>query len=202
MTHHPEHSSESAPIHLHVRAADNLRFIRETMEGASRFTGLSGKGYVLIGCSAFLAAWLAVSQTSLFAWLMIWFAEFVLAVVIGLGFTVRKTIDQGIPLWSRSARKLLLAFSPTMAVGGLLTVVLFPHGDAELIQGVWLSLYGASVVTGGLFSVRIVPVMGFAFMALGALALLWPASAGWMMLLGFGGVHLLFGTFIWRWHGG
>lgn len=187
---------------MHERAADNLRFIRETMEGASRFTGLSGKGYVLIGCSAFPAAWLAAIQANPFAWSTVWFMEFLLAVCIGLGFTARKTISQGIPLWSRSARKLLLAFSPTMAVGGLLTLVLFPQGDAELIQGVWLSLYGASVVTGGLFSVRIVPVMGFAFMALGALALLWPASAGWMMLLGFGGLHLLFGTLIWRWHGG
>lgn len=187
---------------LHERAADNLRFIRETMEGASGFTGLSGLGYVVIGGSAVVAGLLAMGQISALAWLTIWAAEFVFASVVGLWFVVRKTGCEETSLWSRSARKLVLAFTPPMAVGGLLTMVLFPRGDLALLQGVWLSLYGASVMTGGLFSIRIVPFMGLAFMVVGAVALLIPATAAWMMVLGFGGVHLTFGAFIWRKHGG
>ncbi|GGX62737.1 hypothetical protein [Saccharospirillum salsuginis] len=189
------------PTMLHERAADNLRYIRETMESTGRFTELSGLGYVLIGLSAVLA-WLAAVRFAQEAWLSVWMFEFAVATAIGLWFTARKAVGAGVTLWDRSARKLLLAFSPPMAAGGLFTVVLYPTGDVALIQGIWLSLYGVSVITGGLFSVGIVPVMGLGFMAAGAVALLWPATTGWMMLLGFGGLHGLFGVLIWRRYGG
>jgi len=201
MTDNEPSALSDEPTMLHERAADNLRYIRETMESTGRFTELSGLGYVLIGASA-VVAWLVAGRIASEAWLLVWMVEFALATVIGVWFTARKAVGAGVTLWGRSARKLLLAFSPPMAAGGLLTFVLYPTGDAALIQGIWLSLYGVSVITGGLFSVGIVPVMGLAFMATGAIALLWPATTEWMMLLGFGGLHGLFGVMIWRRYGG
>jgi hypothetical protein len=90
-----------------------------------------------------------------------------------------------------------------MMVGALFTLVCFEHGLLGLLPGVWMLLYGVGVVAAGTFSVRIVPVMGLAFMVVGTVALFAPAS--WTtacMAVGFGGLHLFFGALIARRHGG
>jgi len=77
------------PPELSLRAIDNLRFIRETMERATAFTAVPGRGMAAIGVTALLAALLAAQQRSWRDWLVIWFAEGVLALAIG-GWTMAR----------------------------------------------------------------------------------------------------------------
>jgi hypothetical protein len=72
-----------------------------------------------------------------------------------------------------------------------------------LMPGVWLLLSGVAVVTGGAFSVNVVPIMGLSFMALGTVALFGPAEwTNWFMAAGFGVLHIAFGIVIARRYGG
>jgi hypothetical protein len=67
----------------------------------------------------------------------------------------------------------------------------------------WLLMYGTAIVTGGAFSVRVVPVMGLCIMLLGAAALLAPAHWGdLLMAAGFGVVQIGFGIWIAQRFGG
>src|SRR5258705_9454737 len=70
------------PPTLHERAMDNLRYIRETMERATAFTGISGWGEVAIGGSALVASILAAYQSSFGAWLAIWMAEALISLLV------------------------------------------------------------------------------------------------------------------------
>jgi hypothetical protein len=193
---------KTGPDSLQQHAADNLRFIRATMESATAFTGVSGKGYVLAGISAVFASWLAARQAEPATWLGVWMLDMVLAGCVALVLTAQKTERQGKSLWSANGRKLLLAFIPAMAVGGVLTLTFYLRNDLSLLPGIWLSIYGAAVTTAGAHSVRIVPVMGIAFMVLGAMVLLLPLPPDLMLGAGLGGLHIVFGLLLWRNHGG
>jgi hypothetical protein len=190
-------------VPLHDRAMDNLRYIRETMERATPFTGISGRGEIAIGITALLASVLAARQSTFNSWLSIWLAEGLISVLIAGWSMDRKARAVQMPLVSGPGRKAVFSLSPPLIAGALLTIVLVRAGLTNAIPGVWLLLYGTGVITGGMFSVRAVPAMGLCFMALGALALFSPPTfANWFMAVGFGGLHVLFGAIIVRKYGG
>ena len=193
----------SKPPALHDRAMDNLRYIRETMERATPFTGISGWGEIAIGSTAFIACFIAAQQTTFRAWLAVWVAEGLISVLIAGWSMDRKARTVHLPLVSGPGRKVVFSLAPPLIAGALLTLVLARAGAASAIPGTWLLLYGTGVITGGMFSVRAVPAMGLCFMLLGAATLFTdPAYANWFMAAGFGGLHVLFGAIIVRKYGG
>ena len=193
----------SEPVALGDRAMEDLRFIRRTMERGAAFTAVPGWGGVGMGLTALAAAALASGQPTAEGWVLVWIFEALLAVAIGAVAIHRKARRADLPVLSGVGRKFLLSFLPPALAGMVLTVALWQAGADSLLPGAWLLLYGASVVAAGTYSVRIVPVMGACFMVLGVFALLaMPAAGDLSMAVGFGGLHILFGTTIARRHGG
>jgi len=199
----PLHSPPRAPIPIDARAADHLRYIRETMERAAEFTAVPGWGGVAMGVTALMAAWAASRQTTPRAWLAVWLIEAFVAVAIAAPAAATKAHRANSRLFSGPGRKFVLSFAPPIVVGGLLTFALYQAGILAALPGVWLLLYGTAIVTGGAFSVRVVPVMGLCLMLLGAAALLAPPVWGdAFMAAGFGVVQIGFGWWIARHFGG
>jgi len=188
---------------LPAGAIDDLRFIRETMERSRSFTAVPGWGQVATGIVALVAAYAAQHQTSPAGWVNVWLAAAVIAVAIALPAIWIKAQRHGLPLTSGPGKKFAISFLPPFAAGALLTAVLYRTDVTSVLPGMWLLLYGAGVITGGTFSVAIVPVMGGCFMFAGVLALLAPAAWGNLLLAaGFGGLHIVFGILIARRYGG
>lgn len=191
------------PVRIRQKAIDNLRYIRETMERASSFTAVPGWGGVAMGASALAAALLSTFARSSDEWLGIWLAEAFVGLSIGVWSISRKARRSGIPLFAGPARRFLLTLSPPLVAGAFATIALQRAGSVEILPGLWLLFYGTAVMTGGAFAVRIVPVMGLAFMLLGAICLFSPVSWGTAFLAaGFGGLQIAFGVLIARRHGG
>lgn len=196
-----EESNE--PEKLSDRAIDNLRFIRETIERSTSFTAVPGYGGMLMGVTAVVAAYIANGQVYLRDSLIVWLTEAGLAFAIGLLAMWQKSKIAGTPLFSAPAKKFAFGFTPPLFAGIAITLGLWKFEHYEMMAPVWMLCYGASVVTGGAFSVRIVPVMGWIFMGMGAAAFLLPASYGNILMgASFGLLHIVFGAIIAQRYGG
>ena len=190
------------PVELHEHAMDNLKYIRQTLERAGSFTAVPGKAGVAMGIVALIAARRAVLQAGAGNWLAVWTIAALCAMAIGIAGAWLKSRRFQIPLFSGPGRKFIAGFVPALVAGAVLTAVFYRAGISGFLPGVWLLLYGAAVLSGGATSVRVVPVMGVCFMFVGTVALLLPGWNDLLLPIGFGGLHLIFGSVIWIKYGG
>jgi len=196
-------SRNTEPTAIDSGAAENLRYIRSTIEAAHTFTTVPGKGCIAMGVAALVAT--TVESIPAFAphWLPIWLTAAVISCAVALFFMESKAQLQGLSLRSSVAWRFFLTLAPACVAGGILTVALLDIVGRDVIAGIWLLMYGIGIAACGLFSIPVVLIAGFAFMGLGTVTLAAPAAWALGMLgLGFGGVHLILGTIITRDHGG
>jgi hypothetical protein len=188
---------------FHENATENLRFIRDTMARAAAFTAVPGIGGVVMGVLALAATILAGPPRDSRVWLAIWLATAAVAAAAGLIAILRKARRYNLPISGPVVRRFALALVPGLVVGGVLTAVFVQHHLAARLPVCWLLCYGAAISSAGAFSVRPVPFMGAAFIALGAMAFLSPPEWGhFFMAAGFGALHIGFGVVIARNYGG
>ncbi|MGI8545091.1 MAG: hypothetical protein ACR2MD_16660 [Aridibacter sp.] len=197
-----EETIKDEPPSLHGRAIDNLEFIRDAMQRSTEFTAVPGYGGTLMGATA-IGATIIASQQNWRFWLLTWLVEACLAFAIGLLTMWQKSKTVETPLTSTPARKFARGFAPPIVAGIILTAMLYFNSLFEYLPTTWLTLYGTAVVSGGAYSVKAVPIMGWFFILLGAAAVFVPIGYGnWLMGAGFGGLHIIFGLIIARNYGG
>ena len=173
------------------------------MERSTHFTAVPGYGGVFMGLTAIAAAVIANSQPLVKDWLAVWLIEAILGFAVGLFAMWQKSKIAKIPLNSVPAKKFAMSFAPPLICAIVITAGLWRFGHFEMMIPVWLLLYGAAVVCGGAFSVKAVPIMGWCFIALGAIAFVVPSGNGNLLMgLGFGVLHVVFGLIIARRYGG
>ncbi len=190
--------------------------IQRVMERATRYTLLPGGAavaggvLVLIGCAVSCGMLrsldfadmlrLAVADQVLFC--VLWLAIGAAGIVLEAVLTARAARRQGLSTGGRSTRLALVSLSPSVIVAMLLTykflIPLEPRPDeVQYIVPVWMMLYGTGVFSVGQFSIRAPRVLGFAFIAAGALSLLFLQDYGVVTAaLSFGLLHILFGLYV------
>ena len=195
--------AERQPRSVSSRAADDLTFIRSAMERSSTFTAIPGAGGVVTGIVGLIAAVVAARQPTAEGWLATWLGAAAVAVIVELAAMARKARRAGLTLTGTITRRFALGTAAPLVAGAAITYELWGVRNVTVMAPVWLLLYGAGVLTGGMFSVPVVRALGACFMAAGIAAVLTPPDWGNVWLaVGFGGLHVGFGGYIARYHGG
>jgi hypothetical protein len=191
------------PRSVSSQAADNLTFIRSAMERSSTFTAIPGTGGVVMGVIGLIAAGVGARQPTADRWLGTWLAAASVAAIVELAAMTRKAQRAGMTLTGTNARKFALGMAAPLVAGAAITYELWTVRDFTVMAPAWLLLYGAGLLTGGMFSVPVVRAIGVCFMAAGIAAILMPPEWGnFWLAIGFGGLHMAFGAYIARNHGG
>lgn len=203
MTPVPSGRPESPPVSLGGHAAENLSFIRQTMERGATFTAIPGVGGCVMGAIALAAALVGSWQPTAERWLLTWLGAAAIAAAVGLTAMARKARRAGATLTGANARRFAAGLAAPFVAGAAITYELWAVGMFAVMAPAWLLLYGAGLLTGGIVSVPAVRWIGALFMAFGVAAILTPPEWGNIWLaLGFGGLQVGFGVYIARNHGG
>jgi hypothetical protein len=190
------------PVRIDDHAFENLRFIRETLERAGSFTSIPGWGGLAIGCTAVVTS-IVASRLYDMRWLEAWMADAVVAGIIALVAMQRKASRAGIAITAAAGRRFFVSYFAPIAAAAVISLMLLRAQWYEAMPAVWLLSYGASFISSGSHSIRVVPQMGVCFMLLGAAAAFVPfPTANALLGIGFGGLHIIYGWIIARNYGG
>lgn len=190
------------PVSMDAHVLGTLKFIRDSIEtsGAMPIPGTAG---LAMGATGLLACSLASLPVLRPHWQTVWLIAAPVALLMGALLMARNASSSGQSLRIAAARKFLLALSPALFAGTVLTFVLKQAGATALLAPTWLLLYGCSVlssssVTSAMFGKR-VAVMGALYILLGTVSYALPVGLHNVALgVGFGGLHLAFGLLIRR----
>ncbi len=194
--------------------AEDLRQIRSMVEESSRFvslSGLSGIGAGLVaiagaigGTFLFREQWAYQGISSQSVYYPGWnelltfgaYAAGLLAAAIAVAavFTVRNTLKKGQKIWTRAGQRLLVNLFFPLAVGGIFCIQLALAGKINLVAGATLIFYGLALLNAGKYTHREVRYLGGVEAGLGLLAGFFPGYGLIFWTIGFGALHILYGT--------
>jgi hypothetical protein len=193
----------------------DLESIRQLMERSVKFVSLSGLSGILAGIYALIGAGLAYREIysgrvvrtveyyrghfpmvkSLFL-----IATLVLAasLVTGWFFSYRKAKKLNTKMWDSTSKRLLINLAVPLSIGGFFTLIMVDYGYYNLIAASVLLFYGLALVNASSNLYDEVRYLGYCELIVGVCAALWPGFGLYFWAIGFGLLHILYGSMMYK----
>ena len=204
-------------METHMTRLEDLREIRRLMEKSSRFLSLSGLSGIFAGIFALLGAGIAywhinrggihadelyrsaglnsgIKPVSFFivdAGLVLG-----LTLVAGYYFSVRKARRMGVKFWNLAARRMIVNLFIPLITGGLVIIILLVRSQVSDIAPFMLIFYGLGLIGAGKYSYSDINYLGLLEILLGILSLVFINHGLLFWTIGFGVLHLIYGTIL------
>lgn len=189
-----------------------LSSIRNLMERSTKFISLSGMSGIMAGVYALIGAFVGykivygnsinldyrdnyVNGTEILAQLMLVAATvLLLSLVTGIWLTIRLARKKGENFWNPVSQRLLVNLAVPLITGGFFILILIIRGEYGIISPACLIFYGLALISGGQYTLSGVKWLGYCEVVLGLLAALFPGFGIVFWVIGFGLLHILYGT--------
>ncbi|WP_281613431.1 hypothetical protein [Flammeovirga sp. SubArs3] len=188
---------------------NDLKEIKDIMNRSSRFLSLSGLSGISAGFCALVGAYFAydilynigydrtiIGQKKIDALVVIGIVTLLAALGSALFFTFREAKKNGRTLWDLQAKRLLINMMIPLVAGGVLTLSLVEKGFIGLAAPLTLIFYGLALVNASKYSVSELRGMGILEIILGLLATQFIGYGLWFWTIGFGVLHIVYGTYM------
>jgi len=184
-----------------------IKEIRKMMEESSRFLSLSGLSGILAGIYALAGAFMAESiiyTNKLFGWLLggnilvdllaIAAIILILSLLTVILLTLRRAKKAGTKIWNPGSRLMLLNLAIPLVAGGIVILIFVFKGFYEIAAPGMLIFYGLALINAAKFTRQEIFFMGLIQVSLGILAALLPSLGILFWAIGFGAIHIIYGT--------
>ena len=183
--------------------------IKNLMNKSSRFISLSGLSGILAGIYALVGAAVAYWLVAEYSYgrllldgkvfnlvLLDLFLIAFFSVVTGIFLTTRKAKKNGENFWDTSSKRLLFNFLIPLATGGIYILIILNQHKYGQTAALMLIFYGLALVNASKYSIGDIRYLGFIQIALGLICALYPGYGFWLWTLGFGVMHIVYGTWM------
>ncbi|MEI7585824.1 hypothetical protein [Runella sp.] len=196
------------------RPLETLTEIRDLMQRSSKFLSLSGLSGVSAGIVALVGALVAYlrlktdalsyESTSQLSELtrgeMMRFVlidgtiVLVVALTLGMFFTIRKAQKVGQPIWSSTSKRLIVSLIIPLITGGIFCLAMFYRGILWVSFPATLIFYGLALLNASKYTVRDLEYLGISEVVLGLISLFLTGYNLLVWAIGFGVLNIIYGT--------
>jgi len=183
--------------------------IKDLMNRSSRFISLSGLSGIFAGLYALIGAavayWLVANSGreylildgTVFRWILLdLFLIAFFSVVTAILLTTKKARKEGVKVWDSSTQRLLTNFLIPLIAGGIYILIILNQNKYGQTGALMLIFYGLALINASKYTVGNIKYLGFVQIILGLICAVIPGYGFWLWVLGFGVMHIIYGTFM------
>jgi len=187
--------------------------IKDMMNKSSRFFSLSGLSGILAGIYAILGAVIAYYLVSIsgmdylildgqtFNYILLDLAIVaILSILTGIALSIKKAKSNNESLWNSTSKRLLSAFLVPLVTGGIFIIIKIHNNHYGLTGSLMLIFYGLALVNASKYTIGNVKYLGYIEIVLGLICAAIPTYGFWFWVLGFGVMHIIYGSLIYIKH--
>ena len=198
---------------------DAINDIKKLMERSSKFSALSGLSGIIVGIMALVCIGISYTilgitplepisylsilnrdgaiDTELLKLLIINFSVVLLASFLtAIWLSNKNAVKKGEQIWDLTAKRMLINFSIPMFAGGAYCFILFTQNHVELILPATLLFYGLALLNASKYTVDDIKYLGVLLVLLGLFASIYVDEALLLWGIGFGALHIVYGSFM------
>ncbi len=181
--------------------------IKDLMTKSSKFISLSGLSGILAGVYALVGAayafWLVENSGK--DYLVLYGKTFrlilidlliigVLSVGTAILLTTKKARNNNQKIWDSLSKRLLTSFLIPLLTGGIYIIIILSQQHYGQTSALMLLFYGLALLNASKYTLGDVKHLGYIQIVLGLLCAILPGYGFWFWILGFGIVHIIYGT--------